>query len=152
MRFRTYGLAAALAALALFTARPASAQGLASLAAASTAASATVTVEKTPGCFDCGWILGVPYCSGGHAPGYYNCTSSFMALCSLSSPGCGAGAALPLDPDGAAQYVSRGSLLGVLASAESPPAKQNCEGVVVARNQSPDDIVTVRSRTGTLSL
>jgi hypothetical protein len=152
MRLRILGLAAVFAALALLTARPAEAQGLSSLAAASAVAGAA-TVEKQPGCWGCGSMLGLPYCQGGWAPGYFNCSATIMNTCRLTSPGCGEGAALPVDPDGAAQYVSRGSLLNVVASADgSPPTRQNCEGVVVARSQSPDDIMTVRSRTGSLTL
>lgn len=151
MRIRFFGLAAALAALVLFSARPVTAQGLASVAAAN-AAAATAAVEKTKSCFACGVLMGIPYCQGGNAQGFSACASTFLNLCNTSGPGCGAAAALPVDPDGASQYVSRGSLLGVLASADSPPTRQNCEGVVVARNQSPDEITTVRSRTGTLSL
>lgn len=151
MRIRFFGLAAALAALVLISARPATAQGLASVVAANAATAATTTVEKA-NCYGCGVLMGIQFCQGGYTQGYSSCTSTFMNLCGLASPGCGAGAALPVDPDGASQYVSRGSLLGVLASADSPPTRLNCEGVVVARDQSPDDIMTVRSRTGTLSL
>jgi hypothetical protein len=75
--------------------------------------------------------------------------------CGVSSPGCGAGAMLPLDPDGASQYVSRGSAIGlttVLADVGGPPIRRNCEGVVVARYQAPDNIQDVRARTGSLTL
>jgi len=87
-------------------------------------------------------------------PGFYNCTANMIDTCQTSSPGCGAGASLPLDPDGSTQYVSRGSRLGVpvLASDGGPPVRRNCEGVVVARAQTSDDIASVRSRTGTLTL
>lgn len=151
MRRKLSGLAALIAVLSIVTARSAPAQGLASVAAASLA---TATVEKTPGCWGCGSLAGSAMCQGGQVPGYYNCSVTMTDTCQLSSPGCGAGAALPVDPDGAAQYVSRGSLLGVPVAYEEgePPVRRNCEGVVVARSQSPDDIRTVRIRTGTLSL
>ncbi|HXI19868.1 MAG TPA: hypothetical protein VNH46_02205, partial [Gemmatimonadales bacterium] len=70
----------------------------------------------------------------------------------LSSPGCGGGAALPLDPDGSTQYVSRGSRLGILAARGASAEKRNCEGVVVALRQSSGDIERVRTRTGSLTL
>lgn len=152
MRIRFFGLAAALAALVLFSPRPATAQGLASVVAANAAASATSSAEKAPICYICGSMMGVRYCQGGNAQGFNDCGTSFPILCITISPGCGGGMGLLLDPDGASQYVSRGSLLGVLASADSPPIRQNCEGVVVARVQSSDEILTVRNRTGTLSL
>lgn len=151
MRMRFIGIAALVAALALAASKPASAQGLASLAAANVT---STSAQKTPGCWGCGSMFGLQVCSGGQVPGYYNCTSTVMDTCRLSSPGCGAGASLPVDIDGAAQYVSKGSLLGIpVAYREGQLAvKRNCEGVVVARTQSPDDISSVRMRTGTLSL
>lgn len=151
MRWKLLGAALFLVALSLTSSRPASAQSLASLAAAN---AATATMQKTPGCWGCASLGGMPVCHGGEVPGYYNCTASVAATCQLSSPGCGAGAALPVDPDGAVMYVSRGSLLGVPVAHGNgdPPVRRNCEGVVVARWQSPDDILSVRSRTGTLTL
>lgn len=151
MRIRILGLAALSVVLSLVASRPASAQGLASLAAASIA---TTSLEKTPGCWDCGTTAGMATCMGGQVPGYYNCVTSVMGGCQVSSPGCGAGASLPVDLDGATQYVSRGSLLEipVINKEGDPPVRRNCEGVVVARTQSSDDIRSVRSRTGTLSL
>jgi hypothetical protein len=149
MRMRSLALAALLVVLALITtSRPASAQGLASIAAASVA---TGSMEKTPGCWGCATMAGLSYCAGGYSPGYFNCVGG--VTCTVSSPGCGAGASLPVDLDGASQYVSRGSLLGVPVAYQGGPAvKRNCEGVVVARTQSPDDITAVRIRTGLLSL
>jgi hypothetical protein len=151
MRIRLLGLAAGLLLMLLVSTRTASAQSLASIAAAN---AATVTIQKTPGCWGCGNYGGYPICEGGQVPGYYNCTASVLQTCQVSSPGCGAGAALPVDPDGATQYVSRGSLLveQVAFHDGEPPVRRNCEGVVVARNQSTDDIRTVRIRTGTLTL
>lgn len=151
MRSKVLGLAALIVVLSLVASRTASAQGLASLAAASIS---TTSVEKTPGCWGCGSTAGVAVCQGGQVPGYYNCYTNLMDSCQLSSPGCGAGAALPVDLDGATQYVSRGSLLGIPVTYQEgdPPVRRNCEGVVVARSQSPDDIRSVRIRTGTLTL
>jgi hypothetical protein len=151
MRMKVSGLAALLVAWSLIGSRPVSAQGLASLAAASMA---TTAVEKTAGCWACGTTAGMATCMGGQVPGYYNCVTSVMGSCQVSSPGCGAGASLPVDLDGATQYVSRGSLLEipVIHKEGEPPVRRNCEGVVVARTQSPDDIRSVRIRTGTLSL
>jgi len=151
MRLRFLGPALCLALLCFIAARPASAQSLASLAAANAATSA---VEKTPGCWGCETFGGWPICSGGQVPGYYNCTTTVMQTCQTSSPGCGAGAALPVDPDGSTQFVSRGSLLGVPVSLHDgdPPVRRNCEGVVVARKQTSDDIISVRIRTGSLTL
>lgn len=149
MRMRISGWAALIVVLSLVGSKAASAQGLASIAAASAATSA---MEKTPGCWGCTYVMGMEYCAGGSIPGYYNCSAG-TGSCRLSSPGCGAGAALPVDLDGATQYVSRGSLPGVaVAFTDGPPVRRNCEGVVVARTQSPDDITSVRIRTGTLSL
>lgn len=145
------GAAIAAVLLLLATSRPAAAQGLASLAAAS--ADAT-TLEKKPGCWGCIQAGGAPACSGGHSPGYFNCNSVFGTPCNFSSPGCGGSAMMPLDPDGGAQYVSRGSRLGVqvIVLAGDPSERRNCDGVVVARVQSPDDIAGVRTRTGALTL
>lgn len=151
MRTRYFGLALGLAFMLTGSARSASAQSLASLAAAN---AATTTMQKTPGCWGCTSFSGWQLCAGGQVPGYYNCTSSILNTCQPSSPGCGAGAALPVDPDGATQYVSRGSLLveQVVFHEGDPPVRRNCEGVVVARKQSSDDIRSVRNRTGSLTL
>ena len=139
--------------LLLATARPASAQGLASMAAAATA-SASSAVERLPGCWGCYTGGGFGQCQGGYVPGYFNCSANFANSCMLSSPGCGGSALIPLDPDGSTQYVSRGSRLGVpvVVLAGDPNVRRNCDGVVVARLQSPDDIAGVRARTGILSL
>jgi len=153
MRRTLLGLAIGLGLLLILPPTRASAQGLASLAAASATSSAAV--EKAgPGCWGCEWAYSVKICRGGIVPGYYNCIATLGETCMLSSPGCGAGASLPLDPDGSAQYVSRGSRLGVPVESEAggPPVRRNCEGVVVARRQSPDDITGVRIRTGSLTL
>lgn len=151
MRIRYLGLALGLALVLLVAARPASAQSLASIAAAN---AATTSVEKMPGCWGCTSFGGWQMCTGGQVPGYYNCTATIMNTCQPSSPGCGAGAALPVDPDGATQYVSRGSLLveQVVFHDGDPPVRRNCEGVVVARKQTSDDIRSVRIRTGSLTL
>lgn len=151
MRRTLLGAAALAVLLLLSTARPASAQGLSSLAAAMSGSS---TLVGKPGCWGCGSIGGTPICMGGVVPGHWNCGSDMWQLCKLSSPGCGYGAMLPVDPDGSAQYVSRGSRLGVqvVVLAGDPSVRRNCEGVVVAREQSIDDIRAVRNRTGTLSL
>ncbi len=154
MTFRSFlGSAGALALLLLLTtSRPASAQGLASLAVATS--SANSMVEKQPGCWGCSSLENTATCTGGFVPGYFNCSANFAHSCMLSSPGCGGSAVIPLDPDGATQFVSRGSRLGVpvVVLAGDPNVRRNCDGVVVARMQSPDDIAGVRARTGTLTL
>jgi hypothetical protein len=153
MRRTLLGLAIGLGLLLVLPPTRASAQGLASLAAASATSSAAV--EKVgPGCWGCEWANSVQICRGGIVPGYYNCSASVADTCRLTSPGCGAGASLPLDPDGSAQYVSRGSRLGVPVESEAggTPVRRNCEGVVVARRQSADDISSVRIHTGSLTL
>lgn len=152
MRLRTVGSAFGLTLLLLVSARQATAQSLASLAAAS---AATSTVEKAgAGCWGCEGMGGWQVCRGGAVPGYYNCIATVLQTCQLSSPGCGAGAALPVDPDGSTQYVSRGSFLAVpvMLHDGDPPVRRNCEGVVVARKQTSDDIRSVRIRTGSLTL
>ncbi len=144
---------AALAALLLTLAvMPARAQVTASLAAVTGMAGAT-TLEKTPGCWGCAYPSTGGVCVGGFVPGYWNCTQVFGNSCSVSSPGCGAGASLPLDPDGATQYVSRGRVLGIEAglTIESPDFR-NCVGAIVARRQGPDQFAAVRDRTATLTL
>jgi hypothetical protein len=151
MMRRTFLGAAVLAfVLLLTTARPAEAQGLSSLAAAMSTAP---TLDKQPGCWGCNNLGGQELCQGGNVPGYFNCRLLWLR-CEVTSPGCGGMAAIPLDPDGGAQYVSRGSRLGVpvIVLAGDPSVRRNCDGVVVARSQSPDDITEVRTRTGTLSL
>lgn len=135
------------------TAPPATAQGLAAVSAA-TSSIASMTMEKTgAGCWGCAQTMGMGTCIGGQVPGYFNCFISGMR-CNVSSPGCGAGAQLPLDPDGSSQYVSRGSKLGIPVTAEDGQlaVRRNCEGVVVARAQTLADIGVVRTRTGTLTL
>lgn len=115
---------------------------------------ATTMAKTTQGCWVCGTVNGAGYCTAG-VPGNWNCTVTFGGGCSATSPGCGAGAMLPLDLDGATQYVSRGSAIGlttVLADGGGPPIRRNCEGVVVARYQAPDNIADIRARTGSLSL
>jgi hypothetical protein len=151
MRLRFFGAVLTFAVL-LLSARHVAAQSLASLAAAN---AATTAVEKVgAGCWGCGSVGGYPVCMGGQVPGYYNCMSTITSTCNVSSPGCGAGAALPIDPDGSTQYVSRGSLMTtqVVFHEGDPPVRRNCEGVVVARKQSSADITTVRIRTGSLTL
>jgi hypothetical protein len=152
MRLRSLGSALGLTLLLLISARHATAQSLASMAAANAATSA---VEKAgAGCWGCEGMGGWQICRGGAVPGYYNCIATVLHTCQLSSPGCGGGAALPVDPDGSTQYVSRGSLLGVPVALRDgdPPVRRNCEGVVVARKQTSDDIISVRIRTGSLTL
>jgi hypothetical protein len=145
-----FGAAGVAILLLLISSRPVAAQGLSALAAAA----ATASMEKTPGCWACREAGGGPVCEGGHKPGFYNCIAVFGTPCQPSSAGCGASASMPLDPDGATQYVSRGSRMGVpvIVQAGDPPERRNCDGVVVARVQSPDDIQSVRARTGTLTL
>jgi hypothetical protein len=153
MKRTLVGLAVGLALLLAIPASRASAQSLASIAAAS--ATTTAAAEKVgPGCWGCEIFGTSKVCQGGNVPGYFNCSPQLANTCWLSSPGCGAGAALPLDPDGSTQYVSRGSRLGVpvVTEAGAPAVRRNCEGVVVARRQSPDDITRVRIRTGSLTL
>lgn len=141
--------------VALLTAstREVTGQSLASVSAAGIAASA-VTVEKSPGCWGCGAIEGVTFCQGGHVPGYYNCNASWSGNCNLSSGGCGGGTSLPIDPDGATQYVSRGAALGVEAAMieAGTQLKRNCDGVIVARHQTSANVASVRARTGALTL
>jgi hypothetical protein len=151
MRIRYSGLAFGLALLLLAPGRPASAQSLASLAAASM--TTTTTIQKA-GCWGCTNYGGYPVCTGGFPGGSWNCTGTILNTCNPTSPGCGVQGALPLDPDGSAQYVSRSSLSGdpVTDDDGGPPVRRNCEGVVVARLQTADDIVTVRNRTGLLTL
>ncbi|MBK7351676.1 MAG: hypothetical protein IPI92_17630 [Gemmatimonadetes bacterium] len=68
-------------------------------------------------------------------------------------PGVRRGALLPLDADGATQYVSRGQAMAVTTglSAERPEYR-NCEGILVARWQDGTQIANVRARTATLTL
>jgi hypothetical protein len=144
--------AAAVAALYLCSTVPVSAQTLASIAAGSSAVSAT-TAQLSGGCWGCERTEGIAYCAGTHGGGYWNCVGGGFN-CAMSSPGCGGGSSIPLDPDGATQYVSRGAAVGLqTALAETgTPSKRNCEGVVVARYQTPENIATVRAVTGSLSL
>ena len=143
---------ASLAACMLLTAVPAHSQVVASLAAALPSA-ASIALRPEAGCWAClGSSMGM-YCAGGQVPGYWNCTYTIIG-CTPSSPGCGAGAALPVDLDGATQYVSRGAAAGVplALAASGDPVRRNCDGVVVARFQSPANILGVRMRTESLSL
>lgn len=138
--------------LLLATSRPASAQGLSSLAAAMSSAS-SLSLEKKAGCWSCGKLGEVNLCEGGQVPGYYNCTASPFD-CRATSSGCGGPITIQLDPDGGTQFVSRASHMGipVVMLAGDPNVRRNCDGVVVARIQSSGDISEVRNRTGILSL
>lgn len=154
MMRRTFVGAAAVAVLLLLaTSKPVSAQGLSSLAAAMSAANGTA-LEKKAGCWGCGTLNGFRLCEGGYNPGFFNCQTTF-GVCNTTSPGCGTPPGMVmLDPDGATQFVSRGSHLGVLVAvlASEPDVRRNCTGLIVARSQSADDIMDIRARTGTLSL
>ncbi len=152
MRSKAVGAALMVAALAMVSSQPAAGQALASLAAAGSSASATV-LKPAAGCWGCVQAEVVSWCEGGFRPGYWNCNSS-GGYCSVSSPGCGGGGLLPLDPDGATQYVSRGALIGVEVDLveRGLAVRRNCDGVIVARHQSPESIADVRTRTGSLTL
>lgn len=142
----------ALAACMLLAAAPVHSQVVASLAAASPSA-ASVALKPSAGCWGCaGSSMGM-YCAGGQVPGYWNCSYTISG-CTVSSPGCGAGGALPVDLDGATQYVSRGAAAGVVLAlaASGEPVRRNCDGVVIARHQTPVTIAGVRARTESLSL
>ncbi len=157
MRPSLWCRAAAFGLGALILAAPglAAQQALAGPLAAQTAATATLA-EKQPGCWGCQTGYGgFGYCTGGIVPGYWNCSYGFdLGTCQPSSPGCGAGAALPLDPDGSTQYVSRAPASGVFASI--PPGEdaviRNCDGVIVARRFTDLEISEARSRTASLAL
>ena len=131
------------------------AQGLAALAVATSTVGGDVssTLQPKPGCWGCQAYGQVFNCLGGFVPGSWNCSLSYSG-CNLSSPGCGGSGAIPVDLDGAAQYVSRNVVKLQLAShaPTGPGEERNCDGVVVAREQSPDNIAAVRSRTAVLSL
>ncbi len=145
-----------LALIILTPPPPAHAQGLAALAVATGpgggAGDAAALVEKA-GCWDCTVAGQVYNCTGGHTVGYWNCSLDYTG-CNRSSPGCGGHAAIPVDLDGAAQYVSRGAFSPQLTGTGPavPGEERNCDGVVVARRQSPDNIASVRTRTAVLSL
>jgi hypothetical protein len=152
MRRTFLGAAVVSILLLLGTSRPASAQGLSSLAAAM--ASNTAALEKKAGCWGCGKFGDSPVCEGGFNPGFFNCQTVWN-VCTVTSGGCGTPPGLVMiDPDGATQYVSRGSHLAMFVGAESDDAsvRRNCIGLIVARNQSAGDIADVRNRTGILSL
>ena len=147
----------ALLALTLVALTPptAQAQGLAALAVATSTAGggeSSALVEKA-GCWDCLQFFQIYYCAGGQVPGYWNCFVSYTG-CNRSGSGCGGSASIPVDLDGAAQYVSRGALRPPRAAdgPALPDEERNCDGVVVARDQSPDNIALVRTRTAALSL
>ncbi len=134
----------------------AEAQGLAAMAVATTFDGAGTAMQPKPGCWGCQEWGHVYDCRGGFVPGSWNCSLSISG-CNLSSPGCGASALVPVDLDGAAQYVSRAVMqlreAGTGNASPPPPGEErNCDGVVVARQQSPDNIAGVRIRTAALSL
>ncbi|HXG43622.1 MAG TPA: hypothetical protein VNJ71_02575 [Gemmatimonadales bacterium] len=130
-------------------------QALAGPLAAQHAAS-TSLAYKQPGCWAC--VIGsggFGYCEGGHVPGYYNCSYGWLSgTCIPTSPGCGGGALLPLDPDGSTQYVSRAPEAGVFAAVQpgEEAVVRNCDGVVVARRLTEEQITDFRSRTASLDL
>ena len=144
---------ATLATLMLTTLLPptrAAAQVTASIAAVT--AGRALLPEKA-GCWGCRNSSVGGVCSGGIVPGYWNCGASGGNPCAPTSPGCGAGAMLPLDPDGASQYVSRGEASGLQQElAATGPEFRNCEGIIVARTQLAAQIDAARHRTATLTL
>jgi len=156
---RIAGLAMLLLTLQVLTPRPVAAQGGTMLAMASpTMGHSNVAEGAVPaGCWDCVrievWGGYIDYCHGGYMVGFWNCWD-VGGYCSRSSPGCGGGAALQVDADGATQYVSIGAMQEVIAQGTSGGSvvQRNCDGLIVARIQTPDDIVQVRGRTGVLSL
>ncbi len=153
-RLLTLGLLAAILGLTL--PRPVEAQSFAS--ATTVAAAPASSASAAPvGCWICVrtevWGGYIDACAGGANPGWWNCVGG-GGHCHTSSPGCGGGAALPVDVDGASQYVSVGAMLEVIARAPDAAGdlRRNCDGLIVARNQSAADIAQVRDRTGVLSL
>ena len=121
--------------------------------AAATGADASASLVEKAGCWDCQQFVQIFYCQGGNSVGFWNCWVSWTG-CNRSSSGCGGSASIPVDLDGAAQYVSR-SMIRPLPAVDTPPApveERNCDGVVVARQQSPDNIAAVRTRTAVLFL
>lgn len=143
----------AVAALLLGGPTAGSAQVTASLAAVTAFHGRSLAVERKPGCWGCGITSMGEICTGGHIPGFWNCTVTWVDSCVPSSPGCGEGALLPLDADGATQYVSRGAVLELAASlTQGAPEYRNCEGAIVARVQPAAQIAAVRHRTATLTL
>ncbi|MEO8635131.1 MAG: hypothetical protein ABI587_07630 [Gemmatimonadales bacterium] len=150
--FRTALLALTLIALAPPAAQ---AQGLAALAVATSTSGGgeSSALREKAGCWDCVTAGQVYNCMGGQVPGYWNCSVTLYG-CNRSSSGCGHSASIPVDIDGAAQYVSR-NVIRLQESSEEPgePGEErNCDGVIVARQQSPDNIAAVRNRTAALSL
>lgn len=149
-------LALLVLAFAVLTPPPtAHAQGLAALSVAtgSGGIGESSALQPKPGCWGCQQLGQVFNCQGGYVPGSWNCSLSWSG-CNLSSPGCGGSAAIPVDLDGAAQYVSR-AVMRLQSASHGPTApgeERNCDGVVVAREQSPDNIAAVRIRTAALSL
>jgi hypothetical protein len=153
MRRSLFGAAAVATLLLLGTSRPVEAQGLASLAAA--ASGSTMAVDKQPVCWGCWDMQNMPsMCRVSGGSGFTNCQPNFGGAGCRMTVGCGSSALLPVDLDGATQYVSRGSRLGVPVMQEEgdPDVRRNCKGVVIARFQTPDAIAQVRSSTGTLTL
>jgi hypothetical protein len=144
-----------LGALLLVAAPNLAAQQALAGALAAQGSAVAVVAEKTFGCWGCAGCGIFTCCDPGHVPGAWNCSYGWLSgTCQLSSPGCGAGAMLPLDPDGSTQYVSRAPAAGMLAS--EPPGEEtvvrNCDGVVVARRLTEGQIAGIRSRTASLSL
>jgi hypothetical protein len=143
----TLRAAALAAALLILSAVPGRAQVVASISAAEGSA---LAVGPDAGCWGCWYSPLGSMCTGGHVPGYWTCVTSWVG-CYVGSPGCGAGAALPVDPDGASQFVTRSTRPGLIEVGDGE-VRTNCEGVVVARRQTMVQIDLVRARTGSLSL
>ena len=124
------------------------------VAALLTVWSTPASAQRRGGCWGCTQIWGEWVCTGGFPAGSFNCSHNGNTTCALSSPGCGGGGMLPIDPDGASQYVSRGAATGIEVAMEEKgiPVKRNCDGVVVARHQSIENIAAIRARTETLEL
>lgn len=147
MRRTILGAAVVACLLLVSTTRAAEAQGLASLAAASSSAT---TVEKAK-CWVCSVMLGIGVCKaagGSDASGYCTTTTSYGCRAEGS---CASASMVPLDPDGASQSISSEGTLALQREGD-PDVRRNCAGVVMARAQSPGAIADVRTRTATLTL
>lgn len=157
MRRTIFGAAVLAFLLLLGGPRRAEAQGLASLAAASTSSmtsASSMAMEKQATCWICQYLQGVGACTRGSSEGASrsgtSCRTNGGYDCEFSGS-CGSASMTPLDPDGGSQSISTEGQLVVLEEG-APDVRRNCAGVIVARFQSPAAISEVRTRTGTLTL
>lgn len=124
------------------------------LSAQSAAQHVSPMAKSGSGCWDCQMDpnnFGLLGCVSA-VPGYWNCWS-VSGGCGVASWGCGAGAYVPVDADGTAQYVTRPSTTDPDVTAFGAAMKRRpCDGVIVAWRMTLEEALAIRRRTIEISI